>query len=78
MPRSLSWKQQPLRNLMRVTAKPDFRWRSRTPEVTAGPVPAIHGFLLHRRRKTWMPATSAGMTPRGWSDPVEVRSKCNV
>jgi hypothetical protein len=28
----------------------------------AGLVPAIHVFALTRTRKTWMPATSAGMT----------------
>jgi hypothetical protein len=31
-----------------------------SPRVAAGLVPAIHDFLLGR--KTWMPATSAGMT----------------
>jgi hypothetical protein len=32
----------------------------------AGLVPAIHVFILklQARRKTWMPATSAGMTAR--------------
>jgi len=31
----------------------------------AGLVPAIHVFLkVHEERKTWMPATSAGMTER--------------
>jgi hypothetical protein len=28
----------------------------------AGLVPAIHVFLVNRRKKAWMPATSAGMT----------------
>jgi hypothetical protein len=30
--------------------------------VMAGPVPAIHAFLLGTAAKTWMPATRAGMT----------------
>jgi hypothetical protein len=30
--------------------------------VMAGLVPAIHVFLAAARKKTWMPATSAGMT----------------
>ena len=30
--------------------------------VMAGLVPAIHGFFVQRRQRTWMPATSAGMT----------------
>jgi hypothetical protein len=29
----------------------------------AGLVPAIHVFTERLRRKTWMPATGAGMTP---------------
>jgi len=37
-----------------------------TTVVMAGLVPAIHVFLnLHEALKTWMPATSAGMTERG-------------
>jgi hypothetical protein len=31
--------------------------------VMAGLVPAIYVFLLAKECKTWMPATSAGMTP---------------
>jgi molybdenum cofactor biosynthesis protein B len=31
----------------------------------AGLVPAIHAFTLPRQRRTWMPATSAGMTEAG-------------
>jgi len=31
--------------------------------VMAGLVPAIHVFTEWLRRKTWMPATGAGMTP---------------
>ncbi len=33
-----------------------------TSGVMAGLVPAIHVFLVPQARKTWMPATSAGMT----------------
>jgi len=36
----------------------------------AGLVPAIHVFALKAARKTWMPATSAGMTPESWSDLI--------
>ncbi len=32
--------------------------------VMAGLVPAIHAFLIWNEKKTWMPATSAGMTVR--------------
>jgi hypothetical protein len=38
--------------------------------VMAGLVPAIHVLFAARKkqeRKTWMPATSAGMTRMGWS-----------
>jgi len=38
--------------------------------VMAGLVPATHAFLAPlRRRKTWMPATSAGMTVEGTIQP---------
>ena len=33
--------------------------------VVAGLVPAIHAFGWGAALKTWMPATSAGMTERG-------------
>jgi len=33
--------------------------------VMAGLVPAIHAFLIWASPKTWMPATSAGMTNEG-------------
>src|SRR5258708_37701866 len=36
----------------------------------AGLVPAIHVLLAKPGRKTWMPATSAGMTPRGGRDLI--------
>jgi hypothetical protein len=35
---------------------------AQTLHVMAGLVPAIHVLLAAYRRKTWMPATSAGMT----------------
>jgi hypothetical protein len=36
--------------------------------VMAGLVPAIYVFLAESVRKTWMPATSAGMTLERWFD----------
>src|SRR5258708_27089474 len=36
----------------------------------AGLVPAIHVLLAKPGRKTWMPATSAGITPRGGRDLI--------
>jgi hypothetical protein len=43
-----------------------------------GRVPAIHAFFAEAQEKTWMPATSAGMTlkhsqPRGVSLPVPLQ-----
>ncbi len=39
----------------------------------AGLVPAIHVLLaLDALRKTWMPATSAGMTMDGRFDPIGI------
>jgi len=37
----------------------------------AGLVPAIHAFT-NDKRKTWMPATSAGMTKKGKLQPHAV------
>src|SRR6266478_4522310 len=37
----------------------------------AGLVPAIHALLAEaQQKKTWMPATSAGMTVEGWFDHI--------
>jgi hypothetical protein len=38
--------------------------RSKNGVASLAYVPAIHVFLLGALRKTWMPATSAGMTRR--------------
>jgi hypothetical protein len=40
----------------------------------AGLVPAIH-VLLAEAQKTWMPATSAGMTVEGWFNHIETCPK---
>ena len=45
----------------------------------AGLVPAIHVFLScgAAASKTWMAATSAGMTPRWWFDLIEIWSNAH-
>src|SRR5262249_6309104 len=43
--------------------------------VMAGPVPAIHGFALVKAAKTWMPATSAGMTIESSQTVLTLRGK---
>ena len=47
------------------------------PHVMAGLVPAIHAFNPGEAVKTWMPATSAGMTRSSLSDSIiSVRVRC--
>src|SRR5260370_19105187 len=36
----------------------------------AGLVPAIHALVASKKSKTWMPATSAGMTAMAWRPAV--------
>ena len=54
------------------------RFRSRRKRWSHGRACPGHPRLFLSRTaasKTWMPATSAGMTPRGYLDPIEIRSK---
>ena len=53
---------KPLQPLPARGPEPDLRVVERNGIVMAGLVPAIHDFL--QNNKTWMPATSAGMTSR--------------
>ena len=50
-----------------------------TPGGMAGLVPAIHVFVLHRRKKDVDARDKRGHdADEGWFDPVEVRSKRNL